>query len=199
MFDGLDTGDRGALVTMVGFALLVLMGLLPRLRSIGVSKSMKMTLSWVAIFGVLLLLVQQWPTLRAAIDPASPVVSASEMRVNARADGHFYVRARINGTSALFLVDTGASDVVLTRATAERVGLSDLRFDGVASTANGMVRTASVRLDELDVGGIALRDFPASVNAGELDANLLGMRFLNALPGWKVEGETLILALPTVQ
>ena len=171
------------------------MSLLPRLRGIGFSKTLKMSLSWIAIFGVLILIVTQWPAIRAAIDPASPVSQAGEVRVAARDDGHFYVRAHVNGEPVLFMVDTGATDIVLNARTAERLGFNadGLRFDGVAETANGMVRIAGVRLDSIEVGSIRLDNVPASVNEGDLTTNLLGMRFLNALSGWRVEGGTLIL------
>jgi aspartyl protease family protein len=195
MLDGLDTGEKGALVSSVGFAVLVLMSLIPRLRGIGFARSLQMALGWIVIFGGLILLVAQWPAIRGAVDPAAPVSSASEVRVTARDDGHFYVRARVNGDDVLFMVDTGATDIVLTRATAARLGFTGLVYDGVAATANADVRVAGVRLDRLDVGGIRLDNVPASVNAGALGENLLGMRFLNALPGWRVENGTLILSM----
>lgn len=195
MFDGLSTTEQGALVSSVGFAVLVLMGLLPRLREIGVSHALKMSLSWIAIFGVLILLISQWKQIRRAVDPASPVSIASEVRINAREDGHFYVRANVNGEPLLFLVDTGASDIVLTMSDAEDVGIDigRLNFDGVAETANGLVRIAGVRLDTISVGEIERHAMRANVNEGELTHSLLGMRFLNSLRGWRVEGETLIM------
>jgi len=195
MFEGLSTGEKGALISSVGFAILILMSLVPRLREIGAAKTVKMALSWVLIFGGLIFLLTQWSTIRGALDPASPRTQGEEMLLTAREDGHFYVRGRINGESALFMVDTGATDIVLTMETAARVGFSPdtLRFDGMADTANGSVRTASVRLRELTIGDITLTDMPASVNEGALGTNLLGMRFLRTLKSWRVEGDTLIL------
>jgi aspartyl protease family protein len=195
MFEGLSTGEKGALVTSVGFAVLVLMSLLPRLRSVGWLPSIKMALGWIVIFGGLILLVAQWPAIRGAVDPASPLATANEVRVAAREDGHFYVRASVNGESVLFLVDTGATDIVLTQATAARLGFDDLVYDGVAQTANGEVRIAGVRLDRIEVGPIVLDGVRASVNSGALDANLLGMRFLNALRGWRVENGELVMLI----
>lgn len=199
MFEGLSTGEKGALVSMVGFGVLILMNLIPRLRQIGLSQTLKMSLSWIVIFGGLILIVSQWPAIRGAVDPASPRtttgVSGEELLLTAREDGHFYARAAVNGETVLFMVDTGATDIVLTMATAERLGFAQnqLRFDGVAETANGAVRTAGVRLGELSIGPVTLRDVPASVNEGALTNNLLGMRFLRALSSWRVEGDTLIL------
>ena len=195
MFEGLSSGEKAALISSVGFAILILMSLIPRLREIGATKTLKMALSWVLIFGGLIFLLTQWPTIRGALDPASPRMEGEEMLLTAREDGHFYVRGTINGESSLFMVDTGATDIVLTMETAARAGFSPdtLRFDGMAQTANGSVRTAGVRLGELTIGDITLRDMPASVNEGALGTNLLGMRFLRTLKSWRVEGDTLIL------
>lgn len=195
MFEGLSSGETAALISSVGFAVLILMSLIPRLREIGTAKTVKMALSWVLIFGGLIFLTTQWPHIRGALDPASPRTQGEEMLLTAREDGHFYVRGTINGADVLFMVDTGATDIVLTMETAARAGFSPdtLRFDGMAQTANGSVRTAGVRLGELTIGDVTLRDMPASVNEGALNNNLLGMRFLRTLKSWRVEGETLIL------
>ena len=195
MFEGLSTGEKGALISSVGFAVLILMSLIPRLREIGAAKTLKMALSWVLIFGGLIFLLTQWPAIRGALDPASPRTQGEEMLLTAREDGHFYVRGTINGADVLFMVDTGATDIVLTMETAARAGFSPdtLSFDGMADTANGPVRTARVRLGTLTIGEITLSDFPASVNQGALTSNLLGMRFLRTLKSWRVEGDTLIL------
>ena len=195
MFEGLSSGEKAALISSVGFAVLILMSLVPRLREVGAARTLKMALSWVLIFGGLIFLVTQWPAIRGALDPASPRTEGEEMLLTAREDGHFYVRGTINGESALFMLDTGATDIVLTMETAARAGFSPdtLRFDGMAQTANGSVRTAGVRLGELTIGDVTLRDMPASVNEGVLGTNLLGMRFLRTLKSWRVEGDTLIL------
>lgn len=195
MPEGLSTGEQGALVSLIGFMLLVLMGLIPRLREIGLMRTLKMSLSWIIIFAGLLLIVAEWDRVRSALDPASPVSSGNVVRIAARDDGHYYVRALVNDQTVLFMIDTGATDIVLTEATAGRLGYNavDLRFDGVAETANGAVRVASIRLDDLSVGSIAIGSVPASVTRGALTTNLLGMRFLNTLSGWRVENGKLIL------
>jgi aspartyl protease family protein len=110
-------------------------------------------------------------------------------------DGHYYIQAVVNGGRVTFLVDTGASDIVLTPKDARRIGLDPgmLTFDQAAETANGTVMGASVRLDSFVVGPIALSQVPASVNAADMSESLLGMAFLNRLHGWRVEGDTLTL------
>ncbi len=183
--------------------LLVLAGSVS-LRREAFGKTVRNALVWVCIFVVLVLAASfrdesgAWfGRLRGELDPASGSTTGhGEFRVRARADGHFWVRATIDGAETLFLVDTGASDIVLTPATARRAGIDvkRLRYDGVASTANGMVKSASTSVARLEVGPIARANMRVSVSGGELDTNLLGMRFLNTLRGWRVEGQALVLS-----
>ena len=183
------------IVSLVGFLVIITLAFIPRLREVGFGKTAKMALSWVLIFGGLILLIAEWPRLRAALDPASARVEGEELRLRPREDGHFYIRGSVNGEPATFLIDTGATDIVLTQQTAARAGwpAERLTYDGLASTANGLVRIAGARLDTLEVGPIRLKDQRVSVNQGALDANLLGMAFLNQLSGWRVENGELIL------
>jgi aspartyl protease family protein len=118
-----------------------------------------------------------------------------EMRFGINRDGHYEVNARVNGRYITFLVDTGATDVVLSPFDAQRIGLDPkaLRFTQRAETANGTVRAAPVTLDEIALGPIVINHLPASVNEASMSQSLLGMRFLSQLRSWRVEGQTLIL------
>lgn len=110
-------------------------------------------------------------------------------------DGHFRIQAIANGERVTFLVDTGATDVVLAPDDARRIGFDpeNLSFTQVSETANGTVRGASVRLQSLIVGPIDFADMPATVNGAEMSDSLLGMEFLNRLSGWRVENGVLTL------
>ena len=110
-------------------------------------------------------------------------------------DGHYSLTLQINGVDVDFLVDTGASQVVLTQQDAARVGLNPdkLAFIGTAFTANGEVRTAPVRLDTVDLGGIRDTRVRASVNGGEMSGSLLGMSYLNRFDSIEIRGDRLIL------
>lgn len=113
----------------------------------------------------------------------------------ARAGGGFVVDAEVNGTSVRFLVDTGATDVVLSPADARRLGfdLSKLSFDKRYRTANGIVLGAPVRLKRVAVGPVSVEDVRASVNGADLSHSLLGMSFLERLSSWDVKNGTLTL------
>ena len=110
-------------------------------------------------------------------------------------DGHFHVEARINGTRLRMLVDTGASQVVLSPADARRLGIdtAGLDFRHLSETANGPVSGAPVTLREITVGSVRLTDVMASVNGAEMSESLLGMTFLSRLSGFEVSGDRLTL------
>ena len=110
-------------------------------------------------------------------------------------NGHFYVRADIGGTDVRFMVDTGASQVVLSPSDAKRAGINPPRsaFRGRVQTANGTVAVAPVRLDRITVGAITVRDVPALVHGRSLGQSLLGQSFLNRLDGYEVRDGRLIL------
>lgn len=110
-------------------------------------------------------------------------------------DGHFHIRATVNGKSILFLADTGATSIVLSPRDAKKLGirLSELTFDRFFQTANGIVRGSSVRLESFQVGNFRLQDIGASVNEAEMRESLLGMAFFERLERYEVNGDVLTL------
>jgi aspartyl protease family protein len=110
-------------------------------------------------------------------------------------NGHYEVEARVNGKPVRFMIDTGASGIVLNRKDAERVGLRprEHEFTQAARTANGVVRWAPVVLRDLHVGTLTLGQVEAAVNAGPLHVSLLGMDFLRRLKGYEVRNGRLVL------
>ncbi len=100
-------------------------------------------------------------------------------------DGQYHLTLEITGPSGAphpvqFILDTGASDIVLTQADAAKLGFGarDLLYLGTARTANGVTRTAQVVLDAVTLGEHTSHRVGALVNEGELHASLLGMRYL---------------------
>ena len=109
--------------------------------------------------------------------------------------GHFVVEAIVDGVPITFLVDTGASEIVLTEDDARALGFEPrrLEFSERFRTANGEVRAAPVTLRELRIGQLSLYDLDAVVNQAPLGISLLGMRFLDQLAGYEVADGSLIL------
>jgi clan AA aspartic protease (TIGR02281 family) len=124
----------------------------------------------------------------------APAIS-QEVVIPAGPHGHFLVEAVVEGVPIRFLIDTGASDIVLSMNDALDIGLrpADLRFTRRFETANGVVRGAPITLRELRIGQLQLFDLEASVNEAPLEVSLLGMRFLNELRGYEVADGRLIL------
>ena len=117
-------------------------------------------------------------------------------RIRKRPDGHFIVKALVNGMSMTMLVDTGASTVVLKPADAQRLGIDvdGLRYSVPVQTANGTTYAAHVRLRNMKVGAISLDDVEALVaKPGALRENLLGMSFLSRLRSYEFTTDMLTL------
>lgn len=114
--------------------------------------------------------------------------------IRRNADGHFYIVADVDHRPVLFLVDTGASMVALSRADAERAGIDTaaLRFTQPVQTASGRSSAAPVRLRSLRLGGLELRDVDAMVMI-DGSQSLLGMSALNRLSGVEIRGDELVL------
>ena len=129
------------------------------------------------------------PSSKQAVRPGIVAVTAGR-------DGHFNVDALVNGSRISFLVDTGASVVILTPADARRAGINTdmLRYSAPVSTANGKTFAAPVRLGEVRVGSISIPNVRALVSRrGQLGTSLLGMSFLSKLRSYKVSGNQLVL------
>jgi aspartyl protease family protein len=111
-------------------------------------------------------------------------------------DGHFAVRATVDGQPMLFMVDTGASFVTLTPSDARKTGIDPDRLDYVTPirTANGMINAAAIVLDRIVVGPIARTNVKALVAPGDaLDQSLLGMSFLDTLTAYGISGDRMIM------
>lgn len=137
-----------------------------------------------------------WETVRDEVAPQQ-VLRTGDGRVEVprSRDGHYYITLDINGAELRFMVDTGATDMVLTMADAAAVGIDPdtLRFTGIARTANGTVRTARVRLDAVRLGDFVDHGVTAWVNEGALDTSLLGMAYLDRFARIEIARDRLIL------
>lgn len=112
------------------------------------------------------------------------------------ASGHFVVDGRVNGSRTSFLLDTGASAVVLTFNDAKRAGYNpdELSFTVPVSTANGRAMVAPIQIDTISVGDHTLRNVRGFVaRDGSLAGSLFGLTALDRLRSWRIEGDRLIM------
>ena len=122
-------------------------------------------------------------------------VAGKELRIAMASDGHFWVRASINGVERRMLVDSGATLTALAPSTARQAGVDTSAglTPVVLQTANGAAPARVGRVDDLKVGNIVARDLRIVSSPGLGDMDVLGMNFLSRLQSWRVEGRTLIL------
>jgi aspartyl protease family protein len=123
----------------------------------------------------------------------TPLSEGRETRIPMALDGHFWVRATLNGRDVKFLVDSGATMTTIDRDTAKASGVSvSPRADEFVRTGNGIIRVSSGQADELRVGDIVRHGVRLQIAEND-DLNVLGMNYLSTLSRWGVEGRWLVL------
>lgn len=190
----MDTNDFGRLAYLVLLGAAVVGYFLAQNRG-NWSKLSQQAMIWALIFVGVIAGYGLWGDISRDLRPRQSVLESGQIEVPRMFDGHFYLTARLNGQPVDFVVDTGATDVVLTMADAERVGIdvNALAFTGQAFTANGPVRTATASVGEIQLGTITDRNLRVSINEGEMDQSLLGMAYLRRFSKIEIAGDTLVL------
>lgn len=187
-------------------------------RQLAWGSVLRMALLWIAIFGVLLglfrlaqdqgMLTGRWaeqgaeqdaeqggslPDTPSALPPAR--AEGQALRIPVAPDGHYWVEGRINGTSARFLIDSGATITALSENTARNAGLNyDVGAPGVImNTANGKVEARRSTIATLAIGPINASDLPVVVSPTFGEVNVIGMNMLSRLKSWGVENGEMVL------
>jgi aspartyl protease family protein len=172
-------------------------------RRVNVKETVRNILIWVAIAAVLLVGVSFRDEIesvamrvRSELVPGYALESGEHEMVLTESDGgNFFIVGEANGVRVRFLIDTGASDTVLSPADAASLGIDvrALDFSRVYSTANGLGKGAPYTLDSLSVGPISISPMPVSINGAEMGSSLLGMTFLRRFRSFEIQGRRLIL------
>ena len=128
-----------------------------------------------------------YSALSVQSDHATVVLAADK-------SGHFVSSGSINGSSVRFLVDTGATMVAMSVDEARRAGVNYLAGErGYSQTANGVAPVYKVKLAQVTLGDITLRDIDGMVQEnGAFPIVLLGMSFLGKLE-MRREGDSMTL------
>ncbi|KSR38915.1 retropepsin-like aspartic protease family protein [Pseudomonas aeruginosa] len=115
-----------------------------------------------------------------------------ELRLASSRQGHYLLNGQVNGEAVTFLLDTGATQVAVPQALAERLAL-ERGAPITLSTANGRATGWRTRLDRLQLGDIRLSGVAALIVPGmDGDEVLLGMSALKQLEFTQRDG-TLVL------
>jgi aspartyl protease family protein len=95
-------------------------------------------------------------------------------------DGHFYIQAQINNRSVIFLVDTGATDIVLSQQDAFRTGINvkNIKNFKTYETAKGKIESGIINIPQIKIGNFLINNIEASVNSHSMSHSLLGMSLL---------------------
>lgn len=184
----------------IGALVLVISSLVAQKLPLG--KALKMALTWVAIFGAMFVLFlfkdegrEVWRRATAEISGDTGQVDGTTVRLKREEDGHYWVRAAVNGVPVRFMVDSGATTTTLSQESARSANVApSAGFPVLVETANGTVELQRARIETLAIGTIVQKDAGVLIGSEGLgDTNLLGMSFLSSLKSWRVEGTTLIL------
>ncbi len=191
----MSSWDMGSLIYLVLLgAVLVFWLIVHHRQSLG--RTLQQAAGWVLIFLAVIAVVGLWEDIRrTALPGRAAVATEGRIEVPRAPDGHFYLTLLVNDAPVEFMIDTGASAVVLRAEDARRAGIdtADLAYTGRANTANGTVRTAPVRLDRIALGPVSDRNLRAWVNQGEMDQSLLGMSYLERWGRIEISGRNLVL------
>ena len=181
----------------VGIALIIM--LLSRIPFLG--RIIRFAIS-LGLFALLIfILLQQAPyqpelsRLTSSLGLDDQQVAGKDLHVTMAPDGHFWVKASINGVERRMLIDSGATVTAISQETARAAGVDTGTglTPVMLHTANGVAPAQTGSIDELRVGNIVARDLRIVTAPGLGGLDVLGMNFLSKLQSWRVEGRTLIL------
>jgi aspartyl protease family protein len=173
-------------------------------RRINWTQSLRHLAIWLGIFVLLVIgysyqneFIDLAMRVRGELVPSYAVAgNPHEVVVTEATGGAYRVAGEIDGVPILFMVDTGAADVVLSPEDARRLGLDPdkLTYDRKYETANGASYGATTVVKSMTIGNqITLRDVEVSVNHAEMSSSLLGMSFLRRLRSFEFRGRRLYL------
>lgn len=176
----MESFETGRLIYLI-LLLLMVAGWFFSQNRLNWNKTLQQAAVWGLIFLGAIAAYGLWADISRTVLPKQTVFAEQgRIEVPRSADGHYHLNTLVNGTPVEFILDTGASSIVLTQSDAQAVGLdpANLGYFSRAMTANGEVRTAPVRLAEVSLGPITDKNVAALVNEGEMRTSLMGMDYL---------------------
>lgn len=161
----------------------------------------KMIGAWAAIFVVVFIgfsfrpeLSMMWNRVKGELTGAPRQSMAGEtLRLVRQDDGHFWLRASVNGQSADFMVDSGASTTAIS---ADLAAAAKVKLDGRITeleTANGIISAKLGDVREFRIGDLQIDDHQVVIAENFGDTNVVGMNFLDSFSSWTVKGDVMEL------
>jgi aspartyl protease family protein len=155
-----------------------------------VYKTLLIITAWIGLAGGLFYFMNGKvnPNTAAALTQSGEVVLKRDL------SGHYRAEAFINGVKTPVMVDTGATDVAISQALADKLGLHSITAVRT-QTANGDTISYVTRLKSIQLGGIATSDVAASIIPNLGEEMLLGMSFLGRMDVRLYKGKMTIRAV----
>jgi aspartyl protease family protein len=191
--------DAPRLIYAVLLLVLVALSLIAYRLPLG--KMLKMVAAWAGIFALMFVIMSFRPEMKMIWSRVTgeltgaprQSVEGDRLRLVRQDDGHFWLRASVNGKTADFMVDSGAS---VTAISAELAKRSNVALDGGTiemETANGVinVRTGTVR--SFSVGELQIENHNVVVGDNFGEVNVVGMNFLDSFTSWRAKGDVMEL------
>ena len=134
-------------------------------------------------------------TMSVEQESCEATVPAKAAILRRKDDSHYWGLADVDGYPVNFMVDTGASVVVLTFEDAQRMRLEPdtLEYKWRISTAGGETKGASVLLNSIRFGAVEVENVEAMILREGLEQSLLGISFLEQLYSYEFRGKQLII------
>ena len=199
----MDNDDNARII----YGLIVVMLLIGSLaaRRLPMAQYLKMFLAWLAIFAAIFVVLSFRPEMEMAWNRVKgeltgaprQSVEGGEIRLVRQDDGHFWLRAQINGYATDMMVDSGASYTAINGDTARSAKLVlDSEDKAIElNTANGVIKARTATVKSMTVGTFQVSDHDVVVSDGFGEINVVGMNFLDGFKSWTVTGEVMTLRL----
>jgi aspartyl protease family protein len=152
--------------------------------------------AWVLGILMMTLFFSQW-SKEKQMNTKAKLVSVNgvpETIIRRNVHNQYMVEGKINGKPVVFLLDTGATDVVIPGKVAKELNLIH-GPEGIAGTAGGNITVNLTRIEELTIGNITIHRVSASINSKmDGDEVLLGMSALKRITFYQ-QGDNLVLTV----
>jgi aspartyl protease family protein len=195
-------GDDNARLIYAAIAAMLLIGSLVG-RRLPMKQYAKMLLAWIGIFAVAFIVMSfrpemqmAWNRIKGEVTGAPrQTIEGGQIRLVRQDDGHFWVRANINGRETDLMVDSGASTTAINAKTANeaKLALDPVDQSVELETANGIVRARTATVKSMTIGDVQINDHDVVVAEAFGDTNVVGMNFLDKFDSWNVSGDVMLL------
>lgn len=185
------------------YAIIILMVIASGLvaRRLPIRQYAKMIFAWFGIFAIVFFgfsfrpeLSMLWNRVKGELTGAPrQSLQGDKLRLVRQDDGHFWLRASINGVNADFMVDSGASTTAIGAVLAKQ---AKIEMDGRTTqleTANGVINARLGDVRTFRIGDLQIDDHQVVIAENFGETNVVGMNFLDSFSSWTVTGDIMEL------